>query len=127
MHLDKVFLGETKFRGLTPDHVRHEVLRFLIWGLELTQVQRAMGWSSEEWKQISSKDLALFYNVFFVMPRIFAQACLSSWKQMNHRTLEQNFLYGELSKISPHAFFYYLRLHVVRKEISDWREWDMKK
>ena len=41
--LDQLLLGNTSFRGLTPDNVRHEVLWFFIWGIYLTQVQRSMG------------------------------------------------------------------------------------
>ena len=124
--LDQTLLGSTSFRGLTPDVMRHEILRFLIWGLSLTQVQRGMGWSPQEWRELSPRDLGLFYHIFFREPRIFAKACLSLWKQIKPITLEQKLLYGGLAKISPQALLNHFCLYVVKRGVSDWREWDAR-
>ena len=96
----------------------------MIWGFALTPEQRYMGWSPEEWRDLASRDLGLFYHIFFREPRIFVQAYLSLWKQINPITLEQKFLYGGLAKISPQAPSE--PLPFICRGVPNWRECDAR-
>ena len=73
-----------------------------------------MGWSVQEWDQLSAKDMALFYHCLFFYPSVFALSCLILWRQMGREEMEARMRYGGLSEIPPAALMNFLRIYMLR-------------
>ena len=86
--LDNFLLGNTNWNGVSTELLREEVQRFLIWALQLNDVQKKLGWTAREWGQLSPRDTSLFFYVLFKYPTIVALTCLIFWKQMDREKLE---------------------------------------
>lgn len=118
--LDEYLLGKANWKGFPYDILREQVQRFIIWATELTSEERRMGWSVQEWGQLSAKDMALFYHCLFFYPSVFALSCLILWKQMGREEMEARLKNGGLSEIPPASLLNFLRIYMLRLGEFGW-------
>merc|ERR1712240_619145 len=125
--LDEYLLGRTNWRNFAPNQIKIPVQRMLIWVFELNQQEKRMGWSANEWGQLSAKDMSLFYHCLFFYPGVFALTCLILWKQMDREDMEARLITGGLSNISPAALMNFLRIYMLRLKEFGWMDGDLVK
>ena len=112
-YVDQFLLGNSNFRNTPTNMICEKIQRFLMWMLDFTDIQRQFGWTTREWRQLSSKDISLFYLVMFNYPNVIALSCLILWKQMSNEQIESRMMTGGLNGIPPLAFMNFLRIYMI--------------
>ena len=120
--LDEFLLGSNNWRNATPNSIKPEVQRFLIWAVNFTPNQKYLGWSEAEWALLSTKDMCLFYNCLFFYPEAFAMVYLILLKQLSPEKLEAKLMNGGLSNIPPMALMNFLRILLICIKDFRWRK-----